>query len=1429
MERYIKKTKRPIQFKPTYGAYKDVVLNNSTSYPYAVDSYYETNNQVIKKYISNFVSLEQVVNYLTTDHHTNEILHNEIRKLYIDVDHINYTKEQVIDCVKTINSQLETYLNIQVSMDKIVILTNDPINDKYVSIHIIYNEICMDYKQQKQLICHINELENMNMDDCVYHNNQLFRCVNQTKMEKKEGRGLKLQFFTHHNNIKPNIEDSIVSQTQDIKLYKFALPKEKTNYHVVSKTPKEIFEIILEKKFENVFMNNSGGIWCHLTKLNHQFNIFPMEDWLKQSYQLSDGKYSYEQNASFVENIDKKNYNYENDNYLYYIMNKRLKNDMFYVRDENPQEELICYLDKFFTKDKVKYIVSKINNPDKEQNGKKEEIITDYKFSCNDKDYNLDIAKCFITTDDFAINYYYDTIKPIEYKNIIHIDNINEAKDKLNIFMEDNSKLYVLKSSWGTGKTHHILKTLLSRYRDCSILIITSVNSLNMVNTSELNKHLKIIGSTDLFTSHLETQKKNDENIILSKCNKVICSIQSLTKVKDVQFTAVIMDEFESIMNGYFGYTTFKTSVESTFNILKNILQRSDKIVAMDADISEPKINLLMDMLGENVECNVYKNNTLSFRGVKFNIFYDNDFIDLVYYILQDVMKDYKLVIPCGTRSKAKQILYMLGNTMTENNKMDKKYYDLVQKYYETIKSKIILYIDRDGCMLYKTNGTFHTGTKLKNEDVYSSIDNFLLENKVDIFIYTPTITTGISINKLYFHKCYSISSNNSVNYLEYLQMIMRTRQFIMNEVYIWVQRHLFSKHKQTKIEDVMNSNRTRITLLNEFMAHDNEELKVNNLITNEILSSIEEMKNNCIDKLTTDYYCKAQLINMTNICNTKKNFVYNLMTTIIYHGLDYNYISSQSELQVNEKESEMCIDIDANDVLMDDIDYTKWSKIPIMTFKDYFLELFREEQTKSSNQIPKLSGLPQLEIYFEPPTEDDDTLESYKKTKTLYKLLKIDCLQNDIITKAYENINAQYTLETLQIYHDTTNIYFIYEDGEIGSSLIESCDIMIQSFIKKYNLYLIWDTYIKTSKFYDVLKIRNFVKNDIQFNLSNMNFTDFDKNRLDRKVLKFICETFDIDLFNPTTIELTNEELSQKFKQLKIKLETIYQYIKDTAPEIWVKEDKDFKKAMTKFMKEHLKYIDYKMKYHDRKHTTQPTSKLDIAPSKYLAKDYIIDYEREKSNEDYRFPHLQYKQRITFEDLYKETPLLEYDEYCKIKKKIEKTNEPKLSKKLKQSMNYTMLMCEDIDGSLVYRFFNKDNTIDRVFTQYYYNELYYRLYVPSDETTIITFLDSSRNKKVETYHLHHREIITYSPNHNENNEITGYIRNEEPTIITRPYPINDKKKEIIHNKITHYSPIDDPIKELAHDFVYNIIDLVFVKLDIHSGINKTLLDKVKL
>ena len=1420
MDKYIK---RNHVFKPAFAPYKDVVLNNSTAFPFAVDSYYEEKNKVIKKYISNFCSMDQVVNFLESDHNTYEVLHNEIRKLYIDVDHVNYNQEQVIECISHINSQLEKYLNINVSMDKIIVLTNEPINNQYVSLHIIYNDICMDYKQQKDLIKIINENENMNIDDNVYHNNQLFRCINQTKMDKKNERGLKLCFFTFHNNITPSISDSIVSQTQHIELYKYLRPKEKTNYQCVSKTPFEIFEIILNKNYENVFMNNSGGIWCHLTKLNHQFNIYPMEKWLKLSSQLSNGTYSYEQNQAFVETIDKKNYNYENDNYLYYIMNKRLKNNIFYMKDENPQEDLICYLTKYFPKENVDFILSKINNP-VVVDGK---TTTDYEFMCDNKSYVFNITSCFITSENFTINYYYDTIKPIEYKNIIHIDTINDAKNKLQLFMENNDKLFVLKSSWGTGKTHNILKTLLKRYRDCSILIITSVNSLNMVNTSELNEYLKSVNANDIFTSHLETQKNS--GVVLSKCNKVVCSIQSLTKIKDTQFTAVIMDEFESIMNGYFGYTTFKSSVESTFNVLKTILQRSDKIVAMDADISEPKINLIVDMLGENVPYNVYKNDTLSFRGVKFNIFYDNEYEDFVYYVLQDALKNHKLVFPCATRTKAKQILYMLGNTMQENSKIEKKYSEIIKKYYDSIKQKIILYIDKDGCMLYKTNGEYHVGTKIKNEDVYKNVDNFLSENQVDYFIYTPTITTGISINKPYFHKCYSVSSNNSINFLEYLQMIMRTRKFILNEVFIWIPPHLFTRSKQIKITDVMNSHRTRITLLNEFMTQDNEELKNIKSITDDILSTIEDMKNNCIDKLTTDYYCKTQLINMTNICNTKKNFVFNLMQTIIYHKLDYQFINQKCELQIKEiEEQTKSIELGLNELLMEDIEYTKWINVPIIPFKEYFIELFREEQTKSK-QKPKLDNMDQLSIYFEAPTNDDIKLESYKKTKSLFNLFKVDCLKNDVIQLAYDNIHNQYTLESLQMYHDKTQIYFTYDDGTIGNSLLDSCDSLIETLIKKYNLYFIWDTYIRTNKIYDVLKIRGYVKYDVPFTISHMNFTDFDKSRLDKKVLKIICDTFEIDLLNPKMIELSNKELFTKFKELQTNLQTLFHYIKDTAPEILVKEDAIFKKEMTKFMKERLKFIDYNMKYQDTKHTTRPTDLLDIAPRKFFGKDYIIDYEREIDTTDYRFPHLEHEPRFTFQSIYKDVSIMEYDEYNNLKMKLEKPKQTRLSKKVSQSMNLTMLMCEDINGSLVYRFFNEAISLQTIFKEYYYNELYYRNYDPSDTHTTIEFWNKKKYKVVQDYKINHRDIITYSPVHNETNEIIEYVKNDELKTISRPYIINDNKKLAIQKKVSHYKKHDNPLLQKALDNLFRNSDMKLMKHQMLNGNNKVQLGKVKL
>ena len=74
-----------------------------------------------------------------------------------------------------------------------------------------------------------------------------------------------------------------------------------------------------------------------------------------------------------------------------------------------------------------------------------------------------------------------------------------------------------------------------------------------------------------------------------------------------------------------------------------------------------------------------------------------------------------------------------------------------------TTKIKKILYIDRDGVKNYESYGQCYLGECYPREDVFQNIGPFLIKHNIDTFIYSPTITTGISVNELYFDKAYAI------------------------------------------------------------------------------------------------------------------------------------------------------------------------------------------------------------------------------------------------------------------------------------------------------------------------------------------------------------------------------------------------------------------------------------------------------------------------------------------------------------------------------------------------------------------------------------------------------------------------------------------------------------------------------------------------
>ena len=74
---------------------------------------------------------------------------NTDRKLYIDIDHSNFTASQLDEYIERLNILVCELLNTK--DQKLIIMTNET-DDLYSSVHIIYPNIVMDYLEMKMLI-----------------------------------------------------------------------------------------------------------------------------------------------------------------------------------------------------------------------------------------------------------------------------------------------------------------------------------------------------------------------------------------------------------------------------------------------------------------------------------------------------------------------------------------------------------------------------------------------------------------------------------------------------------------------------------------------------------------------------------------------------------------------------------------------------------------------------------------------------------------------------------------------------------------------------------------------------------------------------------------------------------------------------------------------------------------------------------------------------------------------------------------------------------------------------------------------------------------------------------------------------------------------------------------------------------------------------
>lgn len=864
----------------------DDIPKKSTNHIIAIDNEYTTNilNEYNKPstktfYNKKFIVFEKMKEYKDyinkKDYHAYEVISVKNRKIYFDIDKVDFTYKECIIYLEKFYKVVSELLNINYDTGDWCILINDTPHNKINSIHIINTKYSIDYIENRKLAEYINLMDNdFNVDLNVYSVRQQFRHFNQSKINKC------IKFKYLYEGFKFN--HSLISNTKYTKLLKF-------DKHFTEDTTKEIINID-EVELMNIVLNDDTLIklfdinkyWCIITQVIYKFNLMNINEWCKLSIEKATNNYNYEDNLKYIEKLkgyyplscgDETPHLNITIIYFYNIVNK-ISNVNYQPIYKLPQS-IASYIDlNFKDSKKIKDLI---------YNESKKPIITEKGL--------LDCYNGFLTKDGITSNIFYDNINLPTEKIFIPIETIDEGEIKLNEFLTNEDKLiFVIKSRWGTGKTYKIINNAINSFEEDggSILLITESNALNNKLKKDYN-----------FVSHLDKQQNKD--IDLNKCNKVVCSIQSINKIDKRNFNLVIIDEFESVLNSYLSYTTFKnvnTSInnynEYAYKLLIEKIRNSYKTICLDADIEEAKIKLLIDIYG-NDKIVSYNNKQNPFKDYNFILLNEYDYT--LYKFFEDYRQGFKLVMAWITsKDKLEEVL----------NKMFQE------------RDTNILYINVEGVFLYE-NGI---KTTYEKEYVIPNIEEFIINHNIQVWIYTPTIKTGISFNGLYFDKCYGISNHNTLICKEFLQSLFRVRQLQKKEVNIFIEHFkLFTTNKKIKCNVSLNEVK-RLFKTNQNLYNELSKSRVDNMyFTNNNEGS----------------YFDLQSINTQNAINSVKNYTYNFVSLLKYHELNYTYEIT------NEDNEEYNLTTDYDKKIME------WYELPILTF-EYYKELHKQNQDKFKN-----------------------------------------------------------------------------------------------------------------------------------------------------------------------------------------------------------------------------------------------------------------------------------------------------------------------------------------------------------------------------------------------------------------------------------------------------------------------------------------------
>lgn len=740
-----------------------------------------------------------------------EIITKTTPLFYIDID---YKDEPV--SIETFEKQLDTLNTIlkdkvkDVCLDRLIYIREEEDKTMIKSAHIIYYKCCMKKTEQKQLVLYIQDYIKK-IDPKVYGSNNLFCLPHNTKFQYNNKRKLiPYDDYTRCNNL---IDNYLLNNTKNTILLEYTptyvkeIVKEVINKCVCNINIEK--DTIVEKLIEvlpNEFYNNNF-LWKYLLKYlyteNCDYGLF-----MEHSAKITNRECSNEIIQNYI-NKDLKNLKL-NPNFIFHKIAKQY-NILF---NYNPfTDEFILYCENITGMSGLKQKFLEINEYNLTADIKTREL--------HYKQFTIKMYQEVILDFNKKTFYYYaqdHTADDSDYKKQSTISNINELEQNIN---EIEKKIIFIKALWGSGKTRIIVFKILEKARQNNkkVLIVSENNSLN----TELKMKLKNAGYD--VVNHLD----NDSDITDAQIQ--ICSLESIHKIHYAN--VIILDEYETILS-HFTSTTLNRNDKTDYTIfqkVKSLLQSAEKVICLDADISLPRVEWLEKLLNEKSDKYFLIDN--NFSHYNFNYFYSYNHINTDF--INEL--ENKKIVYCSSSKKHIQVIKE----------------QVLNKY----PSKNILLICNDPVVRIND-------VEYNKEEFIENLASNITKHNVDLFLYSPTITTGVSIEIEYFNKVYAIGYNYHCPIARsFIQMFFRVRILIDQTINITTLPSLhFNKYNNKSYEKYITIRETQLL----------------------------KSKYSKIENIDEDFN-ELRIINTKELCFSERAFIQDIYTRFKHHGIKINNI----------------------------------------------------------------------------------------------------------------------------------------------------------------------------------------------------------------------------------------------------------------------------------------------------------------------------------------------------------------------------------------------------------------------------------------------------------------------------------------------------------------------------------------------------------